>query len=400
MRTPHDRESSQPLLKESRVEPCLVLEAELADGDVPTFRVPTLKPIVVGNGVESRHLSPVRLDELLGPPQDRPPETLSDPVGLDHQQVDVAGLLAVDGLAPDLRVGPQDRHGGGDAAMSTKNEDPTVVDPRRHAVVPELARKPLPDPPRQQPVGDAVTQLHDRGGIARLGRFHRDSVEGHGSPPLGMAGRHRIRAPRQDRAPREYAPSPRRAFNAVIAHEDGDTGCPTIGSQPVPQENGRRESRMSTDGPLDTPEKIDAVMAAMAASMPGWVPPAAYGLTLVPMDALGRTSVRFPVVNVGAHAFPALALAEVTGRRSETATYELSAEQLGHAVDIVAPAEAATMYQHPNLESWRRVLEDLSAAPGGRIFAVFISSLDDPVSSPYDEALRKQIVDGDRSSLV
>lgn len=157
---------------------------------------------------------------------------------------------------------------------------------------------------------------------------------------------------------------------------------------------------MSTAGPLDTPEKIDAVMAAMAASMPGWVPPAAYGLTLVPMDALGTTSVRFPVVNVGVHAFPALALAEVTGRRSETGTYELSAEELGRAVDIVAPAEAATMYQHPNLESWRRVLEDLSATPGGQIFAVFIASLDDPVSSPYDEALRKHIVDGDRSSPV
>jgi hypothetical protein len=156
---------------------------------------------------------------------------------------------------------------------------------------------------------------------------------------------------------------------------------------------------MSTAEPLDTPEKIDAVMAAMAASMSGWVAPAAYAVTLVPPDALGTTSVRFPVVNVGAHGFPALALGEVTGRRSETATYELSAEELARAVDIVAPAEAATMYQHPNLNSWRRLLEDLSVTPGGQVVAVFIASLDDPVSSPYDEALRQQVDDGERSSL-
>lgn len=156
---------------------------------------------------------------------------------------------------------------------------------------------------------------------------------------------------------------------------------------------------MSTIGPLDTPEKINAKMAAMAASMPGWVPPAAYGVTLVPAEAIGTTSVRFPVVNVGVHGFPALALGEVTGRRSETATYEVSADALARAVDIVAPAEAATMYQHPNLKSWRRLLEDLSTTPGGRIFAVFIASLDDPVSGPYDEALRQQIAEGERAPL-
>lgn len=156
---------------------------------------------------------------------------------------------------------------------------------------------------------------------------------------------------------------------------------------------------MSIIGPLDTPEKINAVMAAMAASMPGWVPPAAYGVTLVPAEAIGTTSVRFPVVNVGVHGFPALALGEVTGRRSETATYEVSAGALARAVDIVAPAEAATMYQHPNLKSWRRLLEDLSITPGGRIFAVFIASLDDPVSGPYDEALRKQMAEGERAPL-
>lgn len=156
---------------------------------------------------------------------------------------------------------------------------------------------------------------------------------------------------------------------------------------------------VNTSGPLDTPEKINAMRAAMAAAMPAWVPPAAYGVTLVPAASLGTTSVHFPVVNVGVHGFPALAVGEVTGRRSETATYEVSAQALARAVDIVAPAEAATMYQHPNLTSWRRLLNELERTPGGRIFAVFIASLDDPVSSPYDEALRQQIADGDQSAL-
>lgn len=156
---------------------------------------------------------------------------------------------------------------------------------------------------------------------------------------------------------------------------------------------------MSGTEPLDTPEKIDAVMAAMIEAMPGWSPPVAYGLTLVPQEAVGTDSVCFPVVNVGVHGFPALALAEVTGRRSETATYEVSAADFAHAVDVVAPAEAATMYEHPNLRSWRGVLEALPETPDGRIFAVFIASLDDPVTSPYDAALRRQIADGKRASL-
>lgn len=156
---------------------------------------------------------------------------------------------------------------------------------------------------------------------------------------------------------------------------------------------------MSAVEPLDTPEKIDAVMRRMVDSMPGWVPPVAYGVVLVPPDAIGTTLVRFPVVNVGVHGFPALALAEVTGRRSETATYEVSADDLNRAVDIVAPAEAATMYQHPNLKSWRNILAELSSASGGRIFAVFIASMDDPISSSYDEALRRQINEGERAAL-
>lgn len=52
----------------------------------------------------------------------------------------------------------------------------------------------------------------------------------------------------------------------------------------------------------DTPEKIDAAMRELVATMPGWVSPAAHGVVLVSQDSLGAPDVHFPVVNVGAHA--------------------------------------------------------------------------------------------------
>jgi hypothetical protein len=37
--------------------------------------------------------------------------------------------------------------------------------------------------------------------------------------------------------------------------------------------------------------------------------------------------------------------------------------------------------------------------PDARVLAVFVASLDAPVSSPYDEALRAQIAAGERAEL-
>lgn len=62
--------------------------------------------------------------------------------------------------------------------------------------------------------------------------------------------------------------------------------------------------------------------------------------------------MRFPVVNVATHGLPALVLGVVTGRRHETATYELDRSQF-----------------------------------------------DDPISSPYDQALRDQIAAAERAEL-
>lgn len=57
------------------------------------------------------------------------------------------------------------------------------------------------------------------------------------------------------------------------------------------------------------------------------------------------------------------------------------------------------MLQHPNLRAWRSMLQRLDSGAEGQIVAVFIESLDDAVSSPYDGVLRAQISRGERSTL-
>jgi hypothetical protein len=149
----------------------------------------------------------------------------------------------------------------------------------------------------------------------------------------------------------------------------------------------------------ETPERIAAAMRQLADSMPGWQPPAAHGVVLVPPDASGTTDVHFPVVNVATHGLPALVLGVITGRRHETATYELDRSQLERAVAMLTPAEAAEMYQHPNINAWRTILERWPAEPEAQVFAVFIAALGEPISSPYDQALRDHIAAGERAEL-
>ena len=46
-------------------------------------------------------------------------------------------------------------------------------------------------------------------------------------------------------------------------------------------------------------------------------------------------------------------LALVTGHRRGDGTYLLTRNRLQAAIWLLEPAEAATIYKHPNLESWR-----------------------------------------------
>jgi hypothetical protein len=57
------------------------------------------------------------------------------------------------------------------------------------------------------------------------------------------------------------------------------------------------------------------------------------------------------------------------------------------------------MYQHPHINAWRTNLERWPAEPEAQAFAVLTAALGEPISSPYDQALRDQIAAGERAGL-
>jgi [ribosomal protein S18]-alanine N-acetyltransferase len=95
-------------------------------------------------------------------------------------------------------------------------------------------------------------------------------------------------------------------------------------------------------------------------------------------------SVEAPVVNVGEHHLPAAILADQLGHRllvhDGVAVTEVDAETLDAAVRHLAPADAATHWEHPNLRWWRELRSRQSIGVPGRAVAVWLldESTDDP----------------------
>jgi len=107
------------------------------------------------------------------------------------------------------------------------------------------------------------------------------------------------------------------------------------------------------------------------------VPPAAYGVARVD----GEHLIFGAVNDVGSiHRLPAAVLASVCGYTSRTATFPLSTADLAEAVRRLAPAEAALHLEHPNLWSWRELLD--GAEPSSTFVAFFVA---DPADEPVDE---------------
>jgi hypothetical protein len=131
-----------------------------------------------------------------------------------------------------------------------------------------------------------------------------------------------------------------------------------------------------------TTEEIAAARRRFEAALPGWRPPMAYGVA-----RLDDGRIEFARVNVGDHALPAVVLATVCGHRAGSASYRLDAVGLGRAIELLAPAEACTAYEHPNLAAWRWLHAGLSE--GDAAVAVF-ADLDEPCGDPYVAALRSK----------
>jgi hypothetical protein len=126
------------------------------------------------------------------------------------------------------------------------------------------------------------------------------------------------------------------------------------------------EERWITDADLATARQ------RFAAQIPGFRSPAAYGVARI--DA-GRLTFGFVNKPDSIHRLPAIALATICGYTFRTGVFPLSLEEFSGAVAALQPAVAATHWDHPNLWSWRRLLEFLGGATTDRIIAWAFRSL-------------------------
>ncbi|GGL33972.1 hypothetical protein H9L10_00715 [Phycicoccus endophyticus] len=140
-----------------------------------------------------------------------------------------------------------------------------------------------------------------------------------------------------------------------------------------------------------TPEGLEAIRDHLAAGIEGWRPPVAHAVGLSP--ASSSPEWVFPHVNApgGRHGLPAVVLATILRHDGSTGTLPLGRADLEAAVASLAPAQACTAVEHPNLAAWRSVLRELEGNPAREAVAVFVADLADPVSSEADASLRVAI---------
>jgi hypothetical protein len=142
---------------------------------------------------------------------------------------------------------------------------------------------------------------------------------------------------------------------------------------------------MSTEA-WRTDDDLHAARQRFAAEIPGYAQPVAYGVA-----RLDGTTLTFAHVNRpgGDHLLPAVVLATVCGHAAATATYRLEPAQLATAIELLAPAEAAAHWDHPNLWSWRALAQ--TSPPDSEYVAFFVRDIDDPIVDEWDAAFRARL---------
>ncbi|CCG05289.1 hypothetical protein [Blastococcus saxobsidens] len=135
-----------------------------------------------------------------------------------------------------------------------------------------------------------------------------------------------------------------------------------------------------------TDEELAAAVAEFTRRTPGYVVPAAYGVARLDDGAL-----TFGEVNDLGHTrrLPAVVLGQVCGYRGRTSTYRLTAPEFERAVTLLTPAAAAVHRDHPNLWSWRDLLEQ--ASPSSAFLAFFIADARDEPVGPHDAVFRSRL---------
>ncbi len=137
-----------------------------------------------------------------------------------------------------------------------------------------------------------------------------------------------------------------------------------------------------------TPDGLAAIREHLAARIDGWRQPVAHAVALSPASSSPEWDFAHVNGPGGQHGLPAVVLATVLGHDGSTATLPVSRGDLAAAVESLAPAEACTSLDHPNLAAWREVLSELEGNPAREAQAVFVADLDDPVSSEADGSMR------------
>ncbi len=143
-----------------------------------------------------------------------------------------------------------------------------------------------------------------------------------------------------------------------------------------------------TDLDWSTPDGLAAIRQHLAARIDGWRQPVAHAVALSPASSSPEWVFEHVNTPGGRHGLPAVVLATVLGHDGSTATVPVSRAELAAAVESLAPAEACTTLDHPNLAAWRQVVAELEGNPAREAQAVFVADLDDPVSSEADGSMR------------
>lgn len=142
----------------------------------------------------------------------------------------------------------------------------------------------------------------------------------------------------------------------------------------------------------ETVDQIAAARERLIADLPGWHLPAAYGIA----TRHDTGALTFARTNVGVHPLPAAVMATVLGHSGESASYVLDSTSLALMIRLLAPAEACTAYDHPNLATWREVQKTLNA--GGTALAVFLKDLtytgDDPAIRALQDIAQHEATEG------
>jgi hypothetical protein len=125
---------------------------------------------------------------------------------------------------------------------------------------------------------------------------------------------------------------------------------------------------------------LDAARERFAAAIPGWRPPAAFGVARLVADR-----PVFARVAVGDSPLSAVVLATVCGHRGGSASYSLTPAGLDRVIAMLSPAAACAELAHPNLHAWRTLRPQLVL--GEHALAVFAADLSTPCDDPHVTAL-------------